>query len=371
MHISENTNISNGIAGGVIIALSSSWMLKQNHKISGISGIVESALQPIKLDKKGLNAHNFWTWSYIAGLVSSGACFVLLEPSVFGSTLSPAATLSPLGVAIAGLLTGFGTRLGSGCTSGHGICGLPRRSMRSLVAVLSFMTTGAITAYATRAYRTLLEPLFSAEGVSKIVPGMLDAVGFGAGFRPVMYVLGGAFVAHKMLKTKSRVERWDTPELRRAPEIIYDEPSVLFHLSSFGAGALFGCGLGISGMTNPTRVQDFLDFSNPAGWDPTLAGVMGGGVLVNLLTFEYMRRNNHASECPGFVFDDHEKNTKMDWKLVVGAGIFGVAWGLGGMCPGPAILSTVGALTKGLGNGSAAIFTPFMCLGMALLPYII
>jgi uncharacterized protein len=98
---------------------------------------------------------------------------------------------------------------------------------------------------------------------------------------------------------------------------------------------------------------------------------MGGGVIFNLISFEYMRRNDHASTCPGFVFDSHEKNTKIDWKLIAGASIFGVAWGLGGMCPGPALVSSFGALVKGVGNGSAALFTPFMFFGMAVLPYIV
>jgi len=371
MKLAENMNITNGVIGGIIIGLSSTYALMHHHKISGMSGIVETALQPIKQDKKGMNAHGFWTWSYIAGLLASGYTLVLLEPESFGTKNSPAAILSPLGVAIAGVLTGFGTRLGSGCTSGHGICGLPRRSLRSLTAVLTFMTTGAITAYITRVHRSTLAALFSAEGVSKIVPGFANASDFSSAIRPLLYIVGGAFVAHKMIATKNALTVLNTPDLRSAPKEAYNEPTISSHLGHFGAGALFGVGLGVSGMTDPARVQGFLDFSGPGGWDPTLAGVMGGGVVLNLLTFEYMRRNDHAQECPGFVFDKHEKNTKIDWKLLVGSGIFGVAWGLGGVCPGPAVVSSIGALTQGAGNGAVALFMPFMFLGMALLPYVV
>jgi len=371
MKIAENMNLTNGVIGGLIIGVSSSYALMQHHKITGISGIVETALNPTKQDKKGLNVHGFWTWSYIAGLLTSGYSLVLLQPESFGSTDSPAAVLSPLGVALAGVLTGFGTRLGSGCTSGHGICGLPRRSLRSLTAVCSFMATGAVTAYITRVYRGSLSALFSAEGVSKLVPGFANAADLSAAIRPVLYILGGAFVAFKMIATKNSLAVIKSAELRSAPKGAYDEPTISSHVGHFGAGALFGLGLGVSGMTDPSRVQGFLDFTRPTGWDPTLAGVMGGGVLLNLLTFEYMRRNDHASSCPGFVFDKHEKNTKIDTKLLVGSGIFGVAWGLGGMCPGPALVSSVGAISQGVGNGAAAIFMPFMFLGMALLPYVV
>lgn len=371
MKIAENMNLTNGVIGGLIIGVSSSYALMQHHKITGISGIVETALNPTKQDKKGLNVHGFWTWSYIAGLLTSGYSLVLLQPESFGSTDSPAAVLSPLGVALAGVLTGFGTRLGSGCTSGHGICGLPRRSLRSLTAVCSFMATGAMTAYITRVYRGSLSALFSAEGVSELVPGFANAADLSAAIRPVLYILGGAFVAFKMIATKNSLAVIKSAELRSAPKEAYNEPTISSHVGHFGAGALFGVGLGVSGMTDPSRVQGFLDFTSPTGWDPTLAGVMGGGVLLNLLTFEYMRRNDHASSCPGFVFDKHEKNTKIDTKLLVGSGIFGVAWGLGGMCPGPALVSSVGAISQGVGNGAAAIFMPFMFLGMAMLPYVV
>jgi hypothetical protein len=106
-------------------------------RIAGISGLVEQFLSP----KTVWNTPAFW---FIAGLIT--------VPFIYGSILQPKIEIqaSALMMVIAGLLVGFGTRLGSGCTSGHGICGVSRLSKRSLVATLSFMLAGFITVYLIR-----------------------------------------------------------------------------------------------------------------------------------------------------------------------------------------------------------------------------
>jgi hypothetical protein len=106
-------------------------------RIAGISGLVGQFLSP----KTVWNTPAFWL---IAGLI--------VVPFIYGWILQPKIEIqaSPLMMVIAGLLVGFGTRLGSGCTSGHGICGLSRLSKRSLIATFSFMLAGFITVYLIR-----------------------------------------------------------------------------------------------------------------------------------------------------------------------------------------------------------------------------
>jgi uncharacterized membrane protein YedE/YeeE len=83
-----------------------------------------------------------WRLAFLGGLLASGVAAAVLAPAAVGASVR-----SPLLVVVAGLLVGFGTRLGSGCTSGHGVCGISRLSTRSMIAVATFMTTGALTAW--------------------------------------------------------------------------------------------------------------------------------------------------------------------------------------------------------------------------------
>jgi len=123
------------IAGGALIGLAASVMLLANGRIAGISGVYSGLLRP-KAGDIG------WRAAFVGGLVLSGLAFVLLQPGA----IAPSADRTLLATIAAGLLVGFGVRLGNGCTSGHGVCGLSRFSRRSLVATLTFMFTGMLTA---------------------------------------------------------------------------------------------------------------------------------------------------------------------------------------------------------------------------------
>ena len=127
------------IVGGVLIGVATSWLLLASGRIAGISGILGSVLRPICPDR-------VWRLLFLIGL-PLGA-FVVSGLTGRGPAPRMAATAPVL--VLAGLLVGFGTQLGSGCTSGHGVCGLARRSKRSLVATLTFMLTGAVTVFAVR-----------------------------------------------------------------------------------------------------------------------------------------------------------------------------------------------------------------------------
>lgn len=124
--------------GGILIGLASWLLLASLGRVAGISGIASGALAPAKNAPADEHA---WRWAFIAGLVLAGAAAAALLQT-------PAIATRPLPLLIvAGLLVGFGTVMGSGCTSGHGVCGLGRRSIRSLVATLVFMGFGVATVY--------------------------------------------------------------------------------------------------------------------------------------------------------------------------------------------------------------------------------
>ena len=129
-----------GLLGGLLIGLSASLLWVMNGRIAGISGITGGMFAaPLR--------EVSWRGAFVTGLVIAGAVGALLAPSVFGApTALPFAQLLA-----AGLLVGTGTALGSGCTSGHGVCGLARFSKRSLFATLTFIGVGMLTVAAVRA----------------------------------------------------------------------------------------------------------------------------------------------------------------------------------------------------------------------------
>ncbi len=126
--------------------------------------------------------------------------------------------------------------------------------------------------------------------------------------------------------------------------------------SEFLAGLVFGLGLLISGMTDPSKVQGFLDLFGV--WDPSLMFVMGGGVGVAWLGFHTARKRNATWAGGAFYWPEL---THIDKPLVIGSLLFGVGWGLAGFCPGPALVSMAA------GQDKALVFVLAMLAGMALL----
>lgn len=123
--------------------------------------------------------------------------------------------------------------------------------------------------------------------------------------------------------------------------------------AALASGVVFGFGLSLSGMLNPVRVQGFLDVFGD--WDPSLAFVLGGAVVVAFIGVQFMKRLRH----PAFDGSFHVPTSKkIDSPLVIGSALFGLGWGIGGFCPGPAVASL------SVGIPQTVLFVVAMLVGM-------
>ena len=126
------------LAGGALIGLAAAMFVLLNGRVAGISGVIGGLLMPVKGDVA-------WRAVFVLGLVGAPWVYAL-----FAALPQPRIDASYAALVVAGLLVGVGTRYGSGCTSGHGVCGLARLSPRSLVATVAFMAAGFVTVFVAR-----------------------------------------------------------------------------------------------------------------------------------------------------------------------------------------------------------------------------
>lgn len=129
-----------GLAGGVMIGLAAAVLFWVNGRIAGVSGIANGAFTQTGGERR-------WRGAWILALVAGGALAIVLGGGV---DFVPRSGFPVWMIAAGGLLVGFGTRIGSGCTSGHGVCGIARLSPRSMAATAVFMATGAATVFVVR-----------------------------------------------------------------------------------------------------------------------------------------------------------------------------------------------------------------------------
>ncbi|MGE3974694.1 MAG: YeeE/YedE family protein [Bdellovibrionales bacterium] len=127
------------LSGGALIGVAVTLMLLFNGRVTGISGIIASSLS--KPSKEGL-----WRWMFLAGIIVGGLLMYGLRPVFFANLSGRGLGL----VIVAGILVGYGTVMGSGCTSGHGVCGISRFSVRSVIATIVFMFFGFLAVQAVR-----------------------------------------------------------------------------------------------------------------------------------------------------------------------------------------------------------------------------
>ena len=135
----ENFTPVSALIGGVLIGISATLLLLFNGRIAGISGILGGLIVPAAGDR-------LWRVIFLSGLIISGFIYHKIYPGIFTQRPDYPVLLLIAG----GFIVGFGTRMGGGCTSGHGVCGIGRMSIRSVVATIVFMITGIITVYVIR-----------------------------------------------------------------------------------------------------------------------------------------------------------------------------------------------------------------------------
>ncbi|KAL1999116.1 hypothetical protein VTN02DRAFT_2163 [Thermoascus thermophilus] len=303
--------------GALLLFQGSSGLLLHNGKVFGISSLLSGCVFNPSLDNLPI----------IAGLVSSLAPVYWFAPSLIPAY--PAAPSSWASVATTlglGLLVGWGTKNGRGCTSGHMLCGLSRLSPRSLIATCIFFATALLTA--------------NFVGGSDLIPACAD--GSIPCYTPTYPSTGELTFMASATALASITNAVLVPRLLTRSE----KSRALF---SYLAGVQFGLGLLIAGMADPAKVIRFFAWlTDPSRFDPSLALIMLFGIGPSLWSFLSAKPGRPATE------GGQEKPTlaeswslptasvaDIDWRFVAGAVAFGLGWGLSGVCPGPAVLRAV------------------------------
>eukprot|EP01084_Bolivina_argentea_P085188 153962_1 len=294
---------NNAAYGGILIGNAAILYLIMYGRVCGISGIIGRVLDhAFSFGRNKKQNAQLIQFGFVLGLFISSILW--LQPSKN--------TTNPLLMLLAGLLVGFGTRYGCGCTSGHGICGLARKSMRSVVAVSCFLLSAIITATFMNKYFNYLYksgPLFvkHENDYGKYIHWIF-----------IILIIGILFERNSHLNVYALLET----------------------LSSIIIGIIFGYGLVLSGMVQPSKVINFLNinpFNFANHWDPSLIFVLCFGLMISVTLYPLILKYLDEPICDKTGFH-MPTNTVIDKRLIIGACIFGIGWGIGGVCPGPAII---------------------------------
>jgi len=300
--------IINSMIGGLIIALVSSLHLYLQGKITGISDIIFKCIS--------LTDFNY-NFSFILGMIFMSSFIKnffdpleqpkLVDSPTFLETSSKfVGDLSLPGFMISGFLVGFGSKMASGCISGHGICGLPLINKRSFVAIILFMIFGILVS-TIRYYIPFLRPYSYAYSVWE---------------HSFIYFLilfssfcGFCFIIWKSFKSGIKDKVRDI-------------------MIGFFLGALFSFGAIQSGIVERHVIVEFLTIGKD--WNIQFAFILGTTVGINFFTFNFILKTVTRPRYKEKY--DFPSDTFIDNKLCVGAAIFGLGWGLGGISPGSAVL---------------------------------
>lgn len=328
-----------GVIGGLLIGLAAAVLLLLSGDMLGASTIVSSlALSP----KSALvDPDQHWKLVFVVAFCWTANVFFASE---YKDQTDGLADLSPLAFGLGGVLVGFGTKLGNGCTSGHGVCGMARFSKRSLASVCVFLATGMLTAFLTQEATTPFPKsafawLRNDEAIKlKMWPKAATAL---------LFVLGMAALAaptfHEMMIPKSETTTPSAANARRklAPSVV--------------SGVIFSAGLYVSRMVFPSVVFGFLNLGlitaqggEGKDWNPTLMCVLCGAILVSTISYQLidgyslvLARDKTYSQpiclTKGSKFSNIPASSVIDGELIIGAFCFGLGWGITGLCPGPAI----------------------------------
>lgn len=295
--------------GGLFIGAACGVYMLSCGRIAGNSGVIKSLILGPEVEPTKV--------AFLVGLLGGGAAMGNALPSAF----MPAAGATPI-TALAGLAVGLGTALANGCTSGHGLCGLSRLSLRSLVAVPTFMIVAIATATARSG--TTIGPIAPIKPTPEATVALAKQ-------------LAGAFVA-------SLAPLMVLPAKGRAKETYL----------GLWTGACFAVGLSIGGMVRSDTVTAAL---SPARFDGTLWVLF---VTALLTTFAMYRLAERFGRTEASALSSQ---AKIDAPLVIGSALFGFGWGLGGVCPGPHLVCLGASPTTSPG---LYLMMAMVCTGMWL-----
>ncbi|CDW73492.1 UNKNOWN [Stylonychia lemnae] len=308
----NSQEVVQAVIGGALIALSTTLNLLLFGRITGISGILSS------VTKYDTSQGFYWKYCFILGLLTIpkilqvifGSYIDLGDGYYFPMFDSNELAMKQTHIAawfIGGFLVGVGVRMGNGCTSGHGVCGIPRLATRSIVATCTFMITG-----------------FALASLKYHEPFLSNGETFGDTYYEVwrwltlaILILGHIYGGFVLISKDEKHIRLEC-------------------IWSYVFGLLFGLGLLISGMCRISKILNFLIIDSVV-WDPTLIFVMGSAVAINVVTFYFIQKRKYPIY--GEKFSIPPRKGKVDLRLVCGAAIFGIGWGFAGLCPGPGLVN--------------------------------
>ncbi|KAH6870341.1 YeeE/YedE family integral membrane protein [Alternaria rosae] len=306
--------------GAFLLHQATSNQLYQNGDILGLSGYL----------RRLFSAPTKELLAFFTGMVASYVPLKALAPQLI--TEYPAVQISPQNALVTlaiGALIGCGTKMSNGCTSGHMLCGLPRLSGRSAIAVATFFPTAVITHHL--ANPSLSSPMCpgSAPCYTPVYPSTETTASL------LVLAVFSIFAARTIPKLVAQVTA--APTTKDAKHQPADTHSAARLTTQSFSGLLFALGLHISQMAHPGKVAAFFSFPDLQHWDPSLALVILFGVLPNLIENQMKGFTSPPSFAHKFSLPTKTLQD-VDRRFVVGAAAFGVGWGLTGICPGPAVL---------------------------------
>ncbi|KKK13307.1 hypothetical protein P175DRAFT_0449173 [Aspergillus ochraceoroseus IBT 24754] len=304
--------------GALLLYQASSGLLLHNGAVFGISSLLSGCVLNPSRDNIPI----------IAGLASSVVPIYLLAPSLIPSyPPAPDSFVSFLSTVASGFLLGWGTKNGRGCTSGHMLCGLSRLSPRSLIATTIFFTTALLTANFVSGAQNIPPCPGGIPCYTPVYPSSSE-LAFMIGVTALTFFTNIFLIPRGLDRSK--------------------ESRTIF---SYLAGLQFGVGLFFSGMADPAKVLQFFAFLTDASrFDPSLGLVVLFGIGPSLATYLSAKPGQSTAAQDGEPAKPTLADTwrlptatvaDIDWRFLVGAVVFGLVWGLRGVCPGPAILRSV------------------------------
>jgi uncharacterized membrane protein YedE/YeeE len=304
------------LLGGFCLGVATVGRLAITGRLNGTSGIIKGYV---------FGSTSLWRLVCISGVLLGGLLAKWLHPSAFDD-LPASYTLTR--AAVGGLLVGFGSSLGNGCTMGHGICGLGRLSIRSLANVACFMVCGALAATLTGTAEAL--------GITS-QPASLQWPSSEV-LRCGVALVATAVTGQLMVADMGRFSPSHSYAMEMATELI--------------SSLTYALGVTMAGMVRPSKVAAFLSITH-AAWDPSLMCVMGGALLLAIPGIHWIS-SRMSTPILGAKFGVAQA-TSIDWPLLLGGCIFGAGWGITGMCPCPALVALVGNYSPQVGAFCLAV----------------